>query len=523
MINRRSFLKGLGLLGLHPLVFSKSQSSAIDLSLYEDEVQIAHQLRDPKLIQNALKNTKSTIHTDTLIAGGGVGGLSCARLLAKDNREFLVLDPANEMGGTSASMPFQKHELPSGAHYIMMANSYAKDLRSFYHESNIIETYNDGLAQYNSNLIITDDDTKERSLHKEQWSLEIGEYLDSPTLILKKFKEFCRFLSTLRGSDNQLWFSLPTQFSSKDPKALALFDLNFIDYLKQNHMWDSEVEYVVNYACMDDYGCLAHEVSAWVGFHYFACRNQNVTQYTLSSPKGNGFLVDALLQNIKPTNLSTKSVLLYSSKDKDLHKSLIYKDGAFHFVYSKHVVFAGKSHALPYIFPQADLLQIKQAKSKQQVPWLITQLAFQLPKDYPLSYLCWDNISKTANSVGYIASNYFQNKFQNPLILTHFYPTMAKEQISSRELYKMTKVQLKELVLQDFEQISPELTPYLESMCFKRSGHAMTICPPGYCLPSIKQNTATNNSVVLANCDSYGLPLFEEAFQAGVNAYNAIS
>lgn len=523
MINRRSFLKGLVLLGLNPKNFTNQTQSPIRLSLYEDEIQIAHQLRDPKLIRKALQSTKSSLHVDTLIAGGGVGGLSCARLLAKNNRDFLVIDPANEMGGTSASMPFENRQLPSGAHYIMMANDYAKDLHSFYHENKIIEKYEGHLAQYKQSLIVSDDDTKERSYHNEQWSLEIGEYLDSPTLLLKKFKDFCRFLSTLRGNDNQLWFSLPTQFSSKDPKALALFDINFVDYLKQNEMWDSEVEFVVNYACMDDYGCLANQVSAWVGLHYFACRNQNVTQYTLSSHKGNGFLVDALLSKINPSNLSNNSVLLYSSKHNDLHKSLIYKNSGFHFVYSKHVVFAGKSHALPYIFPQADIKQIKAAKSKQQVPWLTTQLAFELPQNYPLSYLCWDNINKTANSVGYIASNYFQTKFKNPLILTHFYPTMAKMNISSKDLYKMSQKKLQELVIEDFNLISPELLPFLKSMCFKRSGHAMAICPTGYRLPSIVSQKASGNSVVLANCDSYGLPLFEEAFQAGVNAYNAIS
>ncbi|MCO4783125.1 MAG: NAD(P)/FAD-dependent oxidoreductase [Candidatus Cloacimonetes bacterium] len=521
MIDRRNFIKGLALIGLSPTVFSEKKSSSVHLSLYEDEVKIAHQLRDHKLIANALKTTKSSIHTDVLIAGGGVGGLSCARLLEKHNRDFLVLDPANEVGGTSASMPFENKQLPSGAHYVMMANSYAKELCQFYHENNIIENYVDELAQYNSSLIINDDDTKERSYYNQKWSLEIGEYFHSPTLILKKFKEFCRFLSTLKGSDNKLWFSLPSGFSSKDPKALALFDLNFVDYLKQNEMWDSEVEYVVNYACMDDYGCLAHQVSAWVGLHYFACRNQNVTQYTLSSEKGNGFLVDALISKITATKLSTKSVLLHSIKEKDLHKSLIYKDNKFQFVYSKHLVFAGKSHALPYIFPQASIHQVKQAKSRQQVPWLITQLAFQLPKNYPLSYLCWDNVSKTADSVGYIASNYFQKSFQNPLVLTHFYPTMAKRNLNSRDLYKLSMDDLKILVLEDFEQISPELIPYLKSMRFKRSGHAMAICPPNYQLPSIQKQV--KSSIVLANCDSYGLPLFEEAFQAGVDAFYAIT
>ncbi|PCJ21481.1 MAG: hypothetical protein COB02_02495 [Candidatus Cloacimonadota bacterium] len=516
MINRRNFIKGLSTIGLSSTLFAKKASNNIKLSLYEDEMSIGHKLRDPKIIKDALLNTKDILHTDTLIAGGGVAGLNCARLLSKDKRDFLLLDPANEMGGTSASMPFSKHQLPSGAHYIITANNYAKDLIDFYVESNIITGFDNDLAIYNNDYIVTDTDSKERSLHDDSWTLEIGEYLNRPSKKLKKFKSFCRFLSTLKGSDNKLWFALPTQFSSKDKKSMSLFHLDFISYLKQNDMWDSEVEYVVNYACMDDYGCLAHEVSAWVGLHYFCCRDQNRSHYTLSSSKGNGFLIDIFLKNIPSKNLSTKSLLAYSIKENGLHKSLIFKDNQFYFIYSKHLVFAGKSHVIPYIFPQNP-----KVKTQKQVPWLVTQLNFQLPDNYPLSYLCWDNIRKDSDSVGYIASNYFQKEFKNPLLLTHFFPTQAFAKLSSKDLYKLSKKQLMNLVLDDFEQISPELIPYLKSMCFKRIGHAMGLCPKGYILPSLQNKN--QNSIVLANSDSYGLPLFEEAFQAGVNAYNAIS
>ncbi|MCJ8345699.1 NAD(P)/FAD-dependent oxidoreductase [bacterium] len=523
MINRRNFLKGLGLLGLSPTIFSQENKSNIKLSLYEPEMKLGHQLRDPQLIQKALKNTKDVLHTDVLIAGGGIGGLNCARLLQKDQRDFLVLDPANEMGGTSASMSYLNRSLPSGAHYVVTANPYAQDLLDFYLESNIITVYDQNLAQYNQDLIIEDIDSKERSLYLDQWTHEIGEYLEEPSTILKKFHSFCRFLSTFKGDDGKLWFALPSQFSSKDKKALDLFQIDFVTYLKDNDMWDSEVEYVVNYAAMDDYGCLADQCSAWVGFHYFASRNQYQSHYTLSSSQGNGFLVEALTKNIEAKKLCNQSMLLYSVPEGTKHKSLIFKNNQFYFVYSKHLVFAGKSHAIPYIFPKADPSFIQEIRAKKQVPWLVTQLAFQIPEGFPLSYLCWDNVRKDSDSVGYIASNYFQKEFKNPLILTHFFPTAAYAKLSAKDLYHLSKEQLKSLVLNDFESISPELLPFLKSMCFKRIGHAMALCPKSYVLPSLSNKKYQSNTPILANCDSYGLPLFEEAFQAGVNAYHAIS
>ena len=53
-----------------------------------------------------------------------------------------------------------------------------------------------------------------------------------------------------------------------------------------------------NYACRDDYGALASDVSAWAGVHYFASRERPTRTGPLTWPEGNGWIVRRLLERV---------------------------------------------------------------------------------------------------------------------------------------------------------------------------------------------------------------------------------
>ena len=54
---------------------------------------------------------------------------------------------------------------------------------------------------------------------------------------------------------------------------------------------------------------LQMKVSAWVGFHYFACRPYYEIPVTLTSSSGNAWLVKALLKNISSSKTQWNTVL----------------------------------------------------------------------------------------------------------------------------------------------------------------------------------------------------------------------
>jgi hypothetical protein len=96
-------------------------------------------------------------------------------------------------------------------------------------------------------------------------------------------------------------FALPMELSSRARSAGARSALSMRDWLLAQG-FDSPhlLHWYVDYACRDDYGTAAPEVSAWAGIHYFACRNgeaQDAANDTvLTTPGGNAWLADGLAQ-----------------------------------------------------------------------------------------------------------------------------------------------------------------------------------------------------------------------------------
>ena len=81
-----------------------------------------------------------------------------------------------------------------------------------------------------------------------------------------------------------------------------------------------------------------------------------------------------------------------------------------------------------------------------------------------------------------------------------------------------------ELVISDLKNSSPELLPYISEVVFRPMFHAMAMPDVTQSLPSLKQSTLPYRikNIFLCNSDTYGLPLFEEAFQIGFHTSDAI-
>ncbi len=541
-MHRRQFLRLLGLSATssfcinsnsmsNPSVDDFSLNSKIKTKLFVPDLELGHRLRDPKqIIQGWLKSDELP-PAETLIAGAGVAGLSCAYHLNKASKEFIIIDPLDRAGGTSASIQCGALDVPLGAHYLMSPPAESNELRQFLFDVKAIISKSKGINQFDKNLLLNTRRSTERSFYNGQWYEGIGDSLgnrkQSPKL--KKFHHFWQFLSDLKGDDGRRWFSIPTGKSSRDLKALELFKINFVDYLRNAEMWDEQVEYVVNYACMDDYGCLANQVSAWVGFHYFACRPYYEIPVTLTSSSGNAWLVKALLKNISSSKTQWNTVLAsFKEHSQGIDCLLTNRQGKWWRQTFHNVVYAGKNHTLKYLNRDEwfvnGLKKVIPNLPRDQKIWLTTQIRLNsLPNSIEKS-LCWDNVDIHSSSVGYIHANHQQSSTDNNTVITHFFPISAKLNWSSEELQSKSKDELLELVISDLKNSSPELLPYISEVVFRPMFHAMAIPDVKQTLPSLKQSTLPYRikNIFLCNSDTYGLPLFEEAFQIGFHTSDAI-
>ena len=97
--------------------------------------------------------------------------------------------------------------------------------------------------------------------------------------------------ATLRASGR---FTVPLDNGLSDEDA-ALDRLSFAAWLAEHGFDSKPLLWYVNYACRDDYGALAPDVSAWAGLHYFSSRD-NDEKGPLTWPEGNGWIVKRLLR-----------------------------------------------------------------------------------------------------------------------------------------------------------------------------------------------------------------------------------
>ena len=534
-LSRRHFLRLLAGTSTFPLISSCKHSSE-GVRQFDIPGQIVnphipgHLVRARHTLDN-LPPPKKPIY-DVIIVGGGVSGLSAAWKLQKAGVEnLLVLEQAEELGGTAIAGSVNGTAFPWGAHYINIPPAEADCIQEVLEDLGVITGYdNRGQPRIAPQHLLQS--PKERLFINKEWVEELDPFSGANRAeiqILQAFEDDMLRWTVYKGPDGRRAFAIPLHYSSQSPDIRQLDNITMEAYLRSRQWHCRKLDWLVNYACRDDYGGTIDTVSAWAGIHYFACRfyderfQDRYPSDTLTWSQGNAFLVDGLASRLRPEQYQTQSLVLrleQNSNDVDL-VCLNVASGTYQCLKGKAVVFAAKQHMAPHIILDLPAPQRHAMAACTYSPWLVAAIHVKHIPDDPLVPVAWDNVLYHSPSSGYIVANHQERGIGNntPSVLVYYRPFVHDVDAARRNLHKHDHRYWVNQIMTDLTQAHPNLEAVVERIDIYRWGHAMIRPVPGTIWGQASQwRQKPFGAIFFASCDATGLPLFEEACFAGIRA-----
>ena len=294
--------------------------------------------------------------------------------------------------------------------------------------------------------------------------------------------------------------------------------------------WRStNLDWLIDYACRDDYGTTAAQASAWAGIHYFACRfyDRRVAERypsdTLTWPEGNAFLARGLARQIEPSDFRTNTLVAKIWREADGGRRLGIVDlqtDERETIAARSVVYAGKLHAARRVVVDLPPRQQKAISQLEYSPWLVAAISVREPPGGGSGAPAWDNVLFDSPATGYVvASHQNWDGTEAPTVLVYYLPFVDDALHSRRELLQRQPSHWANFILSDLTRAHPDLEGLVQEIEMYRWGHAMVRPRPGIVWGrGAPGRRAGHDGLFPASCDATGLPLFEEACFAGVLA-----
>ncbi|MFC4159897.1 FAD-dependent oxidoreductase [Chitinimonas lacunae] len=468
-----------------------------------------------------------TIDVPVLIAGAGIGGLSCAWWLQRSgHQDFLLLDLEGQPGGNARWGSNAVTSYPWGAHYLPLPGPQARYVRLLLSDLGILRGDPETLRpEYDERHLCHS--PQERLYIHGNWQEGVVPTFGLPPGALEQYRRFDaemhRFAS-LHGADGRPAFALPLALSSDDPSLLALDRISMRDWLQRNGYDAPSLHWYIDYGCRDDYGTSYAETSAWAGIHYFASRDgeaANASHDTvLTWPEGNGWLVQRLVerfaarlrlgQMVYRIGADGREVDVY---DAERRETLRYR--------IDRLVWAGPVGLLPRLWPQLPAVWAAAARRIDYAPWLVANLTLsQLPQDLGHAPLSWDNVLYQGQGLGYVVATH-QSLQMRPMatVLTYYRALTEVSPAAGRQwLWQRSQPEWAQAILADLARAHPEIGEICTRLDVWRWGHAMARPTPGFLAPERRALRQPTSHVALAHADVGGISLFEEAQYWGVEA-----
>ncbi|MET3108402.1 hypothetical protein AAKU67_002754 [Oxalobacteraceae bacterium GrIS 2.11] len=529
MTDRRSFLlwaAGSGALGLGAAAgFWRWQE--IDTGVVYPGRSEGHYLRD----HQSLPTPTETMHTEVLILGSGIAGLTAGWKLRKAGRSDFLMIEGPELYGNAAGGHFADLAYPTGAHYLPVPSVESFHVREILADLGIILKNPHAERPYYDERYLLHA-PEERVLFKGKWQDGL---IPTEGVAAEELEQQRRFfgeidrLRKVRDTEGKRIFAIPSMLSSTDPRWQELDQISFKSWLDKNNYQAPTLLWYLNYCCRDDFGARFDQVSAWAGLHYFCSRSGKAENAEsgawLTWPGGLDPLAKGLAQGI-PRRAGTVYKLNKTSAGVEAHCFTL-QDGVAktYTVTANRAICAMPLHIAARVVESIADYGFDPVKHMPACsPWLVANFLMKdFPYELPDAPLCWDNVVVQEPGLGYVVSTHQDIRrtpppktvFTSYVALSDQTPEQARhwlEHATADELLKLASADLKSAYGWKFASC-------VERVEITLRGHAMAI--PG---PKFRSNAGLRalreltGPVLFAHSDLSGFSVFEEAAWWGYRA-----
>ena len=497
-MNRRRFLQAApALIGL-----TAKADRRIEGGFVNEAFALGHRLRD----HGGFAAPGRTERKSIVVVGGGMAGLSAAwRLQKRGFRDFVLLEMEPSAGGNSRWGENEISAYPWAAHYVPVPDARETLVRELFEELGV---FKDG--QWDERTLCFE--PQERLYIHGRWQEGIEPEAEASAKDRDDYRRFQARMAEFRGSGE---FTIPVERGANSVSHHAALDsMSFDQWLRENQFTSPYLTWYANYACRDDYGALARDISAWAGVHYFASRAPE-EKGPLTWPEGNGWIARRLIERVQPflrTASPVYSIVPEKTRVRVRTEALEYL--------AERVVFAAPTFLAPYVIDG-----LGKPDGFVYSPWLTANLTLdRLPAEHGIEATietAWDNVIFDSPALGYVSATHMSLRSFIDRTVWTFYWSLAEgsPEEMRRKLLDRDWAWWREAILDDLARAHPDIRQCVARMDVMRMGHAMARPVPGFLGSAARRRFASDfGPIYFANSDLSGFSIFEEAQYRGVTA-----
>ena len=521
------------------------------------------------LLRQARSDAQPTVtrRVHTLIAGGGVAGLSAARALRLQGMDdFAVLELEDSAGGNARAGSMAGMAHPLGAHYLPVPSDAAPETQDFLEELGVRQRVA-GRWQYDERVLCHS--PQERLYFNGAWQDGLLPTAGVAASTLAQYAKYAQLIEQWRSTGG---FQIPRLNTAAVQVFTAQLAMPFVAYLDAQGLNDAHLRWYLDYCCRDDYGAGIDTVSAWAGIHYFAARHgfsapgqlagqtpssqqpDKERDGVLTWPQGNAYLTQALAQPLA-SRLHTQRLIVKISEDKSgvTVDALNVQTQAIERWQAQRCIVALPVFIAARVVDNAPDFVRHAAQHTSYASWLVANVHINAPLldtggETAGAAPSWDNVIYQApanaqsapTGLGYVdAMHQSTRTAPGPSVLT-YYRALGTGLQARRDLLAKPWAQHRDETLADLAVAHPDIGQRAVQVNITRYGHAMAVPTAAFtneiALKSkylllkqlskkerygISEQSAVTPATArlrFAHSDWAGYSVFEEAFRAGMLA-----